>query len=167
MKNICIHYSFPSMIKTKTCYFSSFLPISAVFAIFAIFALFWRSLRYRMAPFSLFLTSCFHAYLDLESYNQTAHISDVLLSLFSMIKQKNCDFCLFLPIFAYFFLSLRHIKTALLNSWQYNSRFIFWLPIFGHNQIPGHFISLFPNFPSFLKQNLQPLKPAVERQSAK
>ena len=86
---------------------------------------------------------------------------------FSMIKSKICYFCPFLPIFAYFFLSLRHIEIAPLNSWQYNSKSIFWLAIFGYNQIPGHLISLFPKFPSFLKQNLQQLKPAVKRQSAK
>ena len=52
MKNVYLRFSFPSMIKTKICYFPSFLSI---LAIFAIFALFWGSLRDPVAPFPLFI----------------------------------------------------------------------------------------------------------------
>ena len=58
------------------------------------------------------------------------------------------------------------IEKALLYSRQYNSKSMFCYTIFGHYQMPGHFIFLFANFSWFLKQILQQLKPALEMQSA-
>ena len=87
-----------------------------------------------MAPFPLFLHLSFHAYVDLESYNLSAHKSNFLLLSFFHDRIKTVLFWLisanFLPFFPFFSLFLRHIEIALLNSWQYNSKIKFWYAIF-------------------------------------
>ena len=75
-----------------------FFPISVHFG-YMPFLPFWGPQRNPVAPFSLYKALSFHAYLDLESHNLTAHKRNFFLLSVFHDKIKNL---LFLPISAHF-----------------------------------------------------------------